>query len=234
MTGLVREVASMDHAASQLKILELGSWAGGSAITWATALQAYARPGSKLVCVDPWQPYHDLQTDVGWIYSLMNRGLKRGKIFELFLHNVESAGVGDDVLIMKGKSVDIIPSLRENQFDIVFVDGAHDYESVSRDLALCGPLVKEGGLLCGDDLELQLTQVDEQFARENAHRDFVQDPRTGDLFHPGVAVAVHDHFGDRIGVRLGFWATQKQGQQWMKVDLDPMGKDLHVPKHLRA
>src|SRR6266508_4974616 len=41
-----------------IHILEIGSWAGASAITWAKAIQKLQRNG-KVTCVDHWQPYFD-------------------------------------------------------------------------------------------------------------------------------------------------------------------------------
>jgi len=38
-----------------------------------------------------------------------------------------------------------------NYFDMVFLDADHGYESVLEDIDSWWPLVKEGGLICGDD-----------------------------------------------------------------------------------
>jgi hypothetical protein len=39
----------------------------------------------------------------------------------------------------------------DNSIDLVYLDGAHDYESVKEDIAMWFPKIKEGGVLCGHD-----------------------------------------------------------------------------------
>jgi len=39
----------------------------------------------------------------------------------------------------------------ENNFDFVYIDGNHDYESVARDMKDWFPKLKSGGILCGHD-----------------------------------------------------------------------------------
>ena len=38
------------------------------------------------------------------------------------------------------------------QFDFIYLDTAHDYETVAKQLELCQPLLSPGGLIGGDDL----------------------------------------------------------------------------------
>src|SRR6266403_5680313 len=45
-----------------VEILEIGSCAGGSAITWALALRQTGAAG-KVTCVDPWKPYFNTDED---------------------------------------------------------------------------------------------------------------------------------------------------------------------------
>ena len=45
--------------------------------------------------------------------------------------------------------VDIIPG----DLDFVYIDGAHDYESVKRDISLFYPKLSDEGVLCGHDFE---------------------------------------------------------------------------------
>ena len=54
-------------------ILEIGSWIGNSALTWAQTLRQFALAGSSVTCVDLWAPFttsRDLEK--GGIYADFN------------------------------------------------------------------------------------------------------------------------------------------------------------------
>lgn len=39
------------------------------------------------------------------------------------------------------------------KIDLIFIDGAHDFSNVQQDIVRWRPLVRDGGILCGHDLE---------------------------------------------------------------------------------
>src|ERR1035438_7451053 len=57
----VIEVARRREGPS-LDVLEIGSWAGASAVTWAMALREAGASGT-VTCVDPWLPYFDVEAE---------------------------------------------------------------------------------------------------------------------------------------------------------------------------
>ncbi len=86
--------------------------------------------------------------------------------------------------------------------------------------------------MCGDDLELQVSEINLENAKKNIDSDFIPDPKTNNWFHPGVTLAVGEFFGE-VSVWEGFWAMRKRGASWEKVvweELD-LGNVL-VPEHL--
>lgn len=214
------------------KILEIGSWAGGSAITWAEAIKLFNHGNGTVICVDPWENYIDLTKNKGRVYQVMSKALTTGKIFNLFLHNIRTSKHDDIILPFKGSSDRILPLLKSNQFNIIFVDGAHTYQEVLKDFNNSALLVAEGGVLCGDDIELQMFEIDLENAKKNMDQDFILDPKTGKWFHPGVTLAVGEFFGE-VSVYEGFWVMRKRGVSWEKVVWEELDSgNILVPEHL--
>jgi len=201
----------------EFRLLEIGSWAGQSAILWADELARSGYPG-KIYCIDPWMPFAlGTQVGVNNATQLMDNVARRDKIFPLFWHNVKSSGFANFILPLRGKSADILPCLKPNSFDLVFVDGAHAYSPFLSDLTLAAPLVRQDGFMCGDDLELQSDEVDLSIAEENKERDYISDPKTKCEYHPGISLGVSQFFQRKVSAYDGFWITRKNSDHWTDV-----------------
>ena len=212
----------------QLRILEIGSWAGHSTLTWAEAIGKFERTGS-ILCVDPWGRYL-AAGDVkgGGAYQAMDAATDLDLIYTLFLHNIGFADPAARVDHIRGRFDDVALYLGEGQFDIVYIDGSHYYADVLADLVEGKRLVAEGGLLCGDDLEQQISEVDEAFLRANIDRDAVVDPRNRKPYPPGGTLAVSEVLGP-VSSYTGFWAMRRQGDGFVSVDL--AGASPFLPGH---
>jgi len=55
------------------------------------------------------------------------------------------------VEILKMDSVEAAKKFRDKEFDLVFIDASHDYQSVLNDILAWKPKVREGGIICGHD-----------------------------------------------------------------------------------
>lgn len=232
MQELVRLEASR-QGAGPFHILEVGSWAGGSAITWAEALTRHHRADGRVVCVDPWKPYFDVKKrpDAA-VYREMSDALANDTIYELFLHNITTAGHAGLVLPLRGAATAMLPALPRNYFDLVFVDGDHSYAAVLADIQAAGGLIKDGGVLCGDDLERQSFEIDQAYARTQIESDYIRDPRSGHEYHPGVTLAVGELFGE-VSQVAGCWAVRKRGTGWERFDMSPARcSEDRIPAHL--
>jgi hypothetical protein len=68
--------------------------------------------------------------------------------FQAFLSNTHGL---TNVKLVPMKSVEAAKTLSNVAFDVVFIDAAHDYDSIKADVEAWAPLVKSGGILCGHD-----------------------------------------------------------------------------------
>lgn len=207
-------------------LLEVGSWCGASALTWSQALTSYNAQEGLITCIDLWEPFFNILEHPGEAYIAINEALENGSAYELFKNNIKS--IKFDIQYIRGKSENILPLLAEGVFDVVYVDGNHTYDTVRADLEIAKSLVSEGGIICGDDLNLQMDQCDIETALQNPNQDTVRDPKTGKNFHPGVTLAVNEIFG-KVSSWAGFWAMQKKGKTWNPISLK--GMPIILPDH---
>lgn len=212
-------------------VLEVGSWAGASAVTWARGLEARGLNG-KVLCVDSWLPYFDTNLNRERVYADMNEAAASGDIFQLFIHNIKACGVQSRVEYRKGDSLSVLPALDDGLFDIVYLDGSHQYNQVIFDIEQAIRLVSTGGIICGDDLELQRDQLVEHEHRNamTTVRDYVESKTNNCWYHPGVTEAVGERFG-RVSAWSGFWAVRREANSWGTVELNV--KNSNIPDHLQ-
>lgn len=211
-----------------MDILEIGSWYGASALSWAQGLKIHNDAKGSITCVDAWRPFFDDSTHKDDVYIKMQNSLASDEAYNIFLHNIGTIPESIKRQHFRGQSDDILPLLRDEGFDVVFIDADHTYEPVKRDIINSQRLVKDGGIICGDDLNLQMHECDQEAAKRNGAMDFVKDPKTGRNFHPGVTLAVAEIFGE-VSSWGGFWAMQKKGNAWQKISLKNM--PVHYPEH---
>ena len=91
----------------------------------------------------------------------------------------------------------------DNSFDLVFIDGSHYYQDVRTDIEFALRILKPGGIICGDDLEILPSANLAAVAKQNLDQDYVPNP-DGLEFHPGVALAVYELLGT-VEMKAGTW-----------------------------
>lgn len=192
------------------KVLEIGSFLGQSALLWSEVLARHCAFGGSVLCVDPWRPFlsgEDIHA--GPLYRQTQASMEDGAAFEQFKRNISAAPLGAPITFFRGTLEELVKTRHPTPFDLVYIDGSHYYQDVKKDLLLAQPLVRVGGILCGDDLEMQLPEVDEEVCRRECdrQRDFID-------YHPGVTLAVWEEFG-AVWVEHGAWAMRRvSGRDW--------------------
>jgi predicted O-methyltransferase YrrM len=85
------------------------------------------------------------------------------------LRALEDAGVSALVEFHAERSEVVLPRLlaEGRRFDLAFVDGNHRFEGVFLDLVFCGKLVRPGGVVFADDLQLPAVRRATRFCVAN-------------------------------------------------------------------
>ena len=206
-----------------LNILEVGTYAGSSTLTWANAIDKLFKGNCDILCIDAWKHAAKEQ------YSQeVERALVQNRVYEAFLHNKDLVSERVQIDHIQSLSHLALSKLKETSFDIIYIDGCHYYEEVLADISECKRIINDGGIICGDDLELTYQEIDTTFAIKNRRSDYINDPKSGKYYHPGVTLAVHESFG-AVSVFRGFWLMQRVGNDFRKVSFKNATGVL--PKH---
>ena len=201
-------VSALPSAERPLRVLEVGSYLGQSALTWSRAIADNCSLGGSVMCVDPWLPFlHAEDVAQGPLYAQTQQSLRDGSAFNQFQKNIRRVNWGVPIHFFRGVLGEF-PEKHFNSFDIVFVDGSHYYDDVRQDLAWAKDFVREGGVLCGDDLEKAFTIDLFEECAANKHRDFISG------YHPGVTLAVWEEFGP-VWSQDGLWAVRREGYKFV-------------------
>lgn len=122
-------------------VIEVGCWAGASTRHMASLLSE----GGVVYAVDHWKGSIEHQPGQGWWSPILP------KLYEQFLSNVIHAQLTDKIIPVRMSSLEASKHLAHISADLIYIDASHDYQSVYDDLNAWYPLLKEGGILSGDD-----------------------------------------------------------------------------------
>ena len=130
-----------EQASKHSRIVEIGSYLGRS-----TRALADNTPGF-VIAIDDWEGPRDVEEK-----------LKSEALYDSFRDNLDELVTIGIVIPFRAKHESEIMGygypayLSKNQrFDMIFIDGSHEYEDVKRDIAKWLPYLEKGGLMCGHD-----------------------------------------------------------------------------------
>lgn len=136
-------------------VIEVGTWKGASAVRMANIGTALDIENMVIVCVDTFLGSAEMWAEKDDPRFFESLGLHHGfpTVFYQFLANVHLRRLADKIVPLPLDSVNAASLLTEIDLvaDAIYIDGAHDYVSVRRDLEVYWPLLRPGGLMFGDD-----------------------------------------------------------------------------------
>jgi len=153
---VVASLVATRSRTDRLVIIEVGSWKGLSASTFAGTLKSNGFTNFTILCIDTWLGAPEFWT---WGLNDPERGgslnMVNGwpTVFNTFTKNMKKLGHDDVVVPLPLSSMQAADVLAYQKItaDIVYIDAAHEYEPVKQDIKAYWPLVKPGGTLMGDD-----------------------------------------------------------------------------------
>ena len=122
-----------------INYLEIGVFYGANLISFA---ENYANnKDSRLYCIDPWLDYND--------YPEYKNSQEN--TYKTFIENVENSNHKDKIIIKRGFSNIELLKLKDDFFDVIYIDGNHEPEYVLEDAVLSFRKLKKGGIMIFDD-----------------------------------------------------------------------------------
>ena len=119
---------------SEMRIIEIGSYVGESTMIFADRFK-------EVVSVDPYINDYDLE-DAACLFAPFD------KVYEQFVRNTLPI---PNIKSIRETSKNAFSILKDQQWDMVYIDGLHTLEGVSYDIEHYKTIIKPGGFVCGHD-----------------------------------------------------------------------------------
>lgn len=142
-----------------LLVVEVGSWKGKSCVAMAETIKGMGFTNFNIVCIDTW-----LGAPEFWTWGLddptrggsLNRVNGFPSVFLTFTKNIKLKGHHDVVAPFPLSSQQALEVFKYYNLepDLVYVDASHEYEAVKEDMIRWGGILKQNGILMGDDYNL--------------------------------------------------------------------------------
>ena len=162
--GYGKYIAKMESP----KILEIGCDIGDTAQFFLDA-----NPNTNLQSIDPYLNYID------WNGNNLN---EREVVFQKMSSRLE--GYANRFKLHRMTSDDAVTLFEDESFDIIFIDGLHTYDQLSKDCVNYYPKLKTGGIFCGHDYTAisGVTQAITEFAAKINKKILTEDCDTWYFF----------------------------------------------------
>jgi predicted O-methyltransferase YrrM len=124
-------------------VVEIGTYQGEYANIMCMALKP-----EKFYAVDPFHYIEGMDTPDVNLYCNQTSLDVFAEEVKTYLSTINEGRTSE---LIRKYSNQAAHDFADGSIDVVYIDGAHDYEAVKEDIALWFPKVKDGGVLCGHD-----------------------------------------------------------------------------------
>lgn len=155
---------------TDINIIEIGCWLGNST-------SILAKYGS-VICIDTFMGVKGVQQLVDYA--------KNTDVYFDFINNMRELGLELKITTFCMESNEAHKFLKDNSYDLIFIDGDHRYEQVKNDIENYLPKLKDNGIICGHDYEIGFDLDLNSLTELDLNKDMSRG------FHCGVVKAVNE------------------------------------------
>jgi len=179
------------------KVLQVGCAQGGDAVEIAKVLKLPMING-ELHVVDWFKGNLTVDEEEEWYYREENAPIWREHLW----NEAKKFEVDDIITVFEGDSREVLPTLEDEYYDMVFIDGGHEYNIVKSDIEHGYKKLKKGGIIVLDDFSGGYGVYDKYDIGNLDNSLLERDTHTfddGHNIHVGVIKATHEFLkGDYI------------------------------------
>lgn len=176
-------------AAGKCNILEVGSWVGEST---AILAEESKKINGHVTCIDWFRGNVDTRM---WIKT--DQGKKADFVYNIFLSNMKELDLLDSITVFRGNSFDMHEFVRDDFFDLVYIDADHRYSGASMDIKNYLSKVRIGGIIAGHDFESF------EYKEEFVENDYIEKKH-----HGNIKAVVEAFKGKEIIVNNSIWSVR--------------------------
>lgn len=173
------------------RVLQIGCAQGGDAVENAKILKMPHING-ELHVIDWFKGNLTVDEEEEWFYREENAPIWRNHLES----EAKKFNVLDRITIFEGDSREMIHKVKDNYYDIVFIDGGHEYDIVKSDIEHGYKKLKPNGIMVLDDFSGGPDSYN-QYNIQNATSEMLAKDTysiNGVTIHVGVVKAVHEFF----------------------------------------
>jgi hypothetical protein len=186
------------------KVLQIGCAQGGDAVAIANVLKLPMFNG-KLDIIDWFKGNLTVDKSEEWSFNEDNVESWKAHLWD----EAKKFKVDDIITVFEGDSRIILPTLTDEYYDIIYIDGGHEYSIIKSDIEHAYKKLKVGGIIVFDDVHNDIYHSwYNKYNLKNAP-DYILETDCwtfpdGNRFQAGVLKAVHEFFNNNYILVYGY------------------------------